>query len=241
MAAETSSIVPERDRAKRVGARRAHEVLRTEGVKGLALKLLARLCYRKVVLAERELRNLWLEPSTDVPIQVRRLRARDANAYADLRPDQDAGEALRRLADGHFCYVTWTNGRLSSAVWFQEGSAWIPELDRHLPLGPSEVYSYDSYTAPELRGRNIAPARGVQTTRLLRACGYERAIGFVLPENRASLTATKKIGVRAIGEMGYIQLGPVRIEFIRRGNEKRRWSVRRAPRLLLLRPAANPH
>jgi hypothetical protein len=240
MATQTSSATRQNARPPRSKIRRVREVLRLEGIKGLVLKVLARLCYREIVLVERELRNLWLEPATDVPIQVRRLRRKDVPAYLELRLDQSEEDVLRRLDSGHFCYVTWTNGRMSSAVWMQDGPVWIPEVDRYLPLQRDEVYSYDSFTAPDVRGRNVAAARGATTTRLLRACGYRNAVGFVLPENRAGFRPPEKLGVRRCGRIGYFQLGPIRIEFYERGDEKKTWTVRRSPRWLFRRPAPQP-
>ena len=80
MAPKTSSMIRNANVPRR-GMPRVREVRGLEGLKGIALKVLARSVYREVVLVERELRNLWLEPSTDVPIQVRRLRRRDIRAY----------------------------------------------------------------------------------------------------------------------------------------------------------------
>jgi hypothetical protein len=239
MASRPSSMMRNANVPRR-GVPRVREVLAFEGLKGIALKVLARSVYREVVLVERELRNLWLEPSTEVPIQVRRLRRRDIPAYIELRPDQSEEEVVRRLDNGHFSYVTWTDGRISSAVWFQDGPVWIPDVDHLLSLGPREVYSYDSFTDPELRGRNIAPARGVQTTRLLRAFGYRTVIGFVLPENRAGFRQPEKLGLERSGRIGYLQLGTARLQYHQRGDQKTRWAFRRAPRSLMTRPAPHP-
>jgi hypothetical protein len=224
----------------RRGVARVREVLAVEGIKGVTLKLLARSVFREVVLVERELRNLWLEPSTDVPIQVRRLRHRDIRAYLELRTDQTEEEIAKRFDSGHFSYVTWTEGRISSAVWFQDRAVWVPDVDHVLPLKPREVYSYDSFTRPELRGRNIAAARGAQTTRLLRATGYKSVIGFVLPENRAGFRQPEKLGLERCGRIGYLQLGLVRLQFFQRGDQDLRWTMRRSPRSLLARPAPHP-
>src|SRR4029453_6035860 len=101
-----------------------------EGIKGIALKLLARSIYREVVLVERELRDLWIEVSTDVPIQVRRLKRRDIPAYLELRPDQSEEEVVKRFERGHFAYVTWTDRRISWAVWYQDGPVWLPDVDQ---------------------------------------------------------------------------------------------------------------
>src|SRR6266540_4307264 len=106
-----------------------------KATKGFVLKVLGRLCYRRIVLVERELRDLWMEHSSGVPVKVRRLQRRDVPAYVEFREKQTAEEVHRRLDEGSFCYVTWTGDRISSAHWFKTGPAWIPEIDRYLAIG----------------------------------------------------------------------------------------------------------
>jgi hypothetical protein len=181
-----------------------------------------------------------MEPFTDVPLKVRRLQRKDVAAYVAFREKQTAQEVVRRLDEGSFCFVTWTGDRISSAIWFQTGRVWIPELDRHLLVDPDQIYGYDSWTAPDLRGHNIPAVRGKQTTRLLRAAGYKRLIGYVLPENPAAFRPVEKVGMRRRGTVGYVQLGPLRLEFSRMGDRKTEWRVLRSPRLQFRRPVLRP-
>jgi RimJ/RimL family protein N-acetyltransferase len=213
---------------------------RRMAAKGLLLKVLAKLVYRRVVLFERELRDLWMEHSSDVPLRVRRLQRKDVPAYVAFREKQSAEEVHRRLDEGSFCYVTWTGDRISSAVWYRSGPAWVPEINRHLAVAPSDIYAYDSWTAREMRGRNIAAVRGERTMKLLRGAGYERQIGYALAENPSALRVHEKLGMRRVGTLGYVQLGPLRLDFTRIGDARTEWRLRRSPRPLLRRPVLRP-
>jgi hypothetical protein len=65
---------------------------RLKATKAFFLKVLGRLVYRRIVLVERELRDLWMEHSSDLPVTVRRLQRRDVQAYVEFREKQTAEE-----------------------------------------------------------------------------------------------------------------------------------------------------
>jgi hypothetical protein len=188
---------------------------RLKTTKAFFLKVLGRLVYRRIVLVERELRDLWMEHSSDLPVTVRRLQRHDVQAYVESREKQTAEEVHRRLNEGSFCYVTWTGDRISSAHWFKTGPAWIPEIDRYLAIGPKQVWGHDSWTARDLRGHNIV-------------------------ENPAAFRPHQKLGMRRVGTMGFVQLGPLRFDFTQMGEGKTQWRLRRSPRQLFRRPLLNP-
>jgi ribosomal protein S18 acetylase RimI-like enzyme len=208
--------------------RRLRRVIDEEGARGLFLRALERTCFRHVVLFERELVDFPNEFS-DVPIAVRPLERVDLPAYACFRPDA-VEEATDRLAAGHLCFAAWSGARIVAVSWFKKGAARLPVLERELELDPQTIYAYDSWTDPELRGHNIASARASQSLRMLHEAGYERLVSYVLPENRAGLKPPQKIGMQRAGVAGFVQLGPIRIDFLRwRGPLE--LSLRRSPRL----------
>ena len=207
--------------------RRIRRVVKDEGAKGLVLRALERTCFRHVVLFERELVDVPTEYS-DVPITVRQLEPADLPAYACFRPD-GVEEAAERLAAGHMCFAAWSGARIVAVSWFQTGSVRLPVLERELELDPRTVYGYDSWTDPDLRGHNIAAARGTHSLRMLGEAGYERVLSYVLPENRAGMRPPQKLGLRRAGVVGFFELGPLRIDFLRsRGSLS--ISARRSPR-----------
>jgi hypothetical protein len=194
--------------------RRIAGTWRRGGVRGLLLAALRRTVYGHVVLIERDLR-------ADVPllrsgpsIEVRRLRPEEVPAYARSGP-KPAEELIRRMERGSGCHAAWHAGEIVSATWWHPGEAWIEDLDRRFRLRAGEVYFYDSWTLPRLRGRNITPVRSSLTLRALGEQGFVRAIAFVLPENRPIHKAVEKVGWRRFGTAGFVRIGPARIEFVR--------------------------
>jgi RimJ/RimL family protein N-acetyltransferase len=210
--------------------RRSREVLRFEGPKGLALKMLGRIGYRRVTLLEMELAGRRLS-STGVPIEIRRLGPADVDAYLRARPNESGGDVQARLERGDMCYVTWTDGRVSSCTWYRIGHAHMPEVGCSLPLPQDELYGYDSWTAPELRGKNIAGARAALVFGRLNEAGFRSICAFVLPENRSSLRAATKLGYQPVGHIDCLRLGRLCVQVARRDGKPRLWSVRvREPR-----------
>jgi hypothetical protein len=170
--------------------------------------------YGHVVLIERDLREDMPPPRSDLPIEVRGLRSEDVSAYARSHPNPPE-EFLRRMERGSHCHAAWHAGEIVSATWWHPGEAWIEDLDRRFRLRAGEVYFYDAWTLPRLRGRNITPVRSGLTLRALGEQGFVRAIAFVLPENRPIHKAVEKVGWRRFGTAGFVGIGPARIEFVR--------------------------
>jgi hypothetical protein len=62
----------------------------------------------------------------------------------------------------------------------------------------------------------------------------------VLPENPVGFRPIEKLGLRRTGALGYVQLGPARLEFSRIGESKTEWRLRRSPRQPFRRPVLRP-
>jgi hypothetical protein len=208
---------------------RSAEVLRSEGVKAFALKALGRTIFRKVVLVELDLEQVRTDLATDVPLETSFLSEEDIPEYLHFRPDSSEEDVRERLAHGDLCFVAWNDGRIASASWFQFDKAQIPGLDREIPLEERQVYDYDSWTASDLRGHNVATVRDKEAFLRLREAGYRSVLGYVLPENRSALGPPAKLGFRRIGSAGFLRLGPLRVDFIRQHEHDAEWKIRRAP------------
>jgi SAM-dependent methyltransferase len=102
---------------------------------------------------------------------------------------------------------------LIHVCWIAAGHAWIAYLAREIDLAPDDVYSYESFTAPEFRGSNIAAARSVYMQQTLYDAGYRRAVAVVMPENRSAYRAVEKAGYRRIGMLRTIWIGKWRRHF----------------------------
>jgi GNAT superfamily N-acetyltransferase len=199
--------------------------------------------YRSVVIVHRDL----VEPppvlGSSLPIEIRLLEARDADAWRRHRTDLEASrvdERLARLGRGHACVAAWLDGEIVASVWLALDEARIPEIDRLLRLGPGEVFAYDSYTSESVRRHGIATARAAWTTRYLRDAGYGVVVGHLTPENRPGRGPPARAGYRELGTAGYVRLGPWRRDFVRPVGSRRRWSSERGAPIQIVPDFGNP-
>jgi GNAT superfamily N-acetyltransferase len=195
--------------------KRAVEVLRTEGLAGLWFKVLGETVYRRVVMVERCLDDPPIRVDPTLPITIDLLRETDVEEYVRFRPMANPAEVHRRLADGQRCFVARYEGRLVHGSWVATQRAWIEYLAIEIQLAVDEAYSYESFTAADVRGHGIAEVRSKHMQRVLRDAGCSRLVAVIVPENRAAVRAGHKAGFHPFGVMGYIKIGPWRKVFCR--------------------------
>lgn len=192
---------------------RAIEVLRTEGVWSLWFKVLGETVYRRVVLMERLLDEPVAEVTPRLPMVVGLLRDTEVDDYITLRPETDPAEVRRRLQAGQTCFVARYEGRIVHACWVATGRVWIDYLAREIALAPDEVYSYESFTAPDARGQNVAAARLAVMQQTLRQAGCHRIVAVMVPENKVAFRPVEKVGYRRVGVLRTVRVGPWRRDF----------------------------
>jgi hypothetical protein len=195
---------------------RALRMLRDEGIGSVWFRLLAKTgIYRRLILGERPLDERPPEVLTVLPFRVAPLGVGQLDAYHALRPDQDAAEVRRRLEAGQWCAAVWLDEEIVGALWLAGGRVRIEYLGRDLELGPDEVYVYDGYTSPAFRGARASPLRTAWSIRHASGLGFRRLLATFLPENQPALPLWNRVGYRRLGVIGYVKLGPWRLEFLR--------------------------
>jgi SAM-dependent methyltransferase/GNAT superfamily N-acetyltransferase len=192
------------------------EILRDEGARALCFSILADTVYRRLVLMDRRLDQPIPDVAVSAPIVVELLGPAHVDEYRCLRADIEPAEFRRRLALGHWCFAVRHGDRLVHAGWAAAHHARIDFLDTELTLAPGEVYQYDSFTAPDARGRGFAVARLTAMARHLQDAGYRRLIAAVVPENTVAFRPLQKAGYRIFGLMGVVRVGRFRRWFLRR-------------------------
>jgi len=196
---------------------RAAEVVRTDGLRSLWFKVWGEVAYRRVALFVRNLETAPRPVTSVPPLQPGVLTADELPEYLALRPEASAAEVQRRWAAGQQCFTARHQGRLVHACWAAHGRAWIAYLGREIELAPDEVYSYESFTAPDFRGHNAAAVRSVfMQTELIKA-GVRRLVAVAVPDNYPA--------VRAIEKAGYVRAGTLRTMWLARW----RWQRGRVP------------
>ncbi len=194
-------------------ASRSLEILREEGVRGFWFKLLAELGYRRLLLLQRPLAEPIPELEASLPLQFDLLEPDDIDAYLSLHDDDPRTQIEGRFRLGEVCFIARHEGRIVCGNWAAFGSHYISYIQYDLPIGPDDVYLYDSYTDPDFRGRGIAPALAVYILRYYRDTGVRLAVTAITPENLSNRRARAKSGYRELGLMGYLGLGPWRRHF----------------------------
>ncbi len=208
-------------------ARMARELIRSEGLRSIWPRLLGRLVYRRVVVAAADMSGDYTVPPCDIEMTLKKLTPDEISAYVAFAPNANAATVARRMEAGSRIYAAWSDGGIISAGWLDSNRALFDAVGACIPIGPKVVYARASYTTPELRGRNIATVAYVTALELLREEGFERAVGFLLPEARSSHGPIVKAGLERVGSLGWFGIGRFRIYFFKRDGKTRYMPRRR--------------
>lgn len=159
---------------------------------------------------ERLLVGDLLLPETRLALRVAPLRTEDLPQLAMLRREPGTAALERRLSQGHRCFAAWHEDRIVHAGWAAPHAAWIEFLDWEIPLAPGDVYQYDSFTAPAVRGQGVAALRVAWMARHFQAEGAKRLLAVVWPGNPAAFRPLERVGYRRRGSIRAFRLGPWR-------------------------------
>ena len=186
---------------------RGIKTVRDEGLSTVWFRAIGEIVYRRVVVMECRLDRPLPQVTPRLPARITLLTAAELEGYARFRPDQAPATVSRRLDQGYQCFAAWHENRLVHAGWAATREAWIEYLRCEFPLEPGDVYQFDSYTAPDFRGLDLAAARVVWMARFFRDAGSRRLLAVVWPENRRAFRPLEKAGYRRCGWLRVLQLG----------------------------------
>jgi GNAT superfamily N-acetyltransferase len=127
----------------------------------------------------------------------------DGELYARAIGTDSAATFRRRLTDTTRCVLVERAGALLHASWVTTGAAWTREIRAYVVPPFGDAYVYESFTAPEARGRGVYPfaLSGICSWGV--ASGLERVWVAVERGNAPSLRAIEKAGFRASYSMSY--------------------------------------
>jgi len=196
-------------------SKRIIQVIRDDGIKSLWFKILGEIGYRRLILVTLHLDEPTEKVKMRLPVEFSMLHETDLDEYLRFRPDQTEPEISRRLTAGHLCFVGRYEGSIVYACWTAGQVARIDYLSLDLGLAPDEIYTYDTFTLPGFRGKNIFPAGIEYSVRYFRKAGFRKYVGCVLPENRPAVHTLSKSGYLRFGTIGYIGVGRSKWKFRR--------------------------
>jgi ribosomal protein S18 acetylase RimI-like enzyme len=195
--------------------RRAWQALREEGLRAFWFKLLGKLGYRRMYLLERVLTESLAATPPPAGVTLAWLRRDQLDEFVGLRSLFTAAAIGARFDNGDVCLSARVDGRLVGAMWACVKRPYLQFLERDVPLAPGEVYLFDAYVIPAVRGRSIAPLLSSELLRHFQEGGYRRAIRATLPDNAPALRAHAKAGFHPYTRFGYVKLGRWRHDFMR--------------------------
>jgi GNAT superfamily N-acetyltransferase len=202
----------------RSGAAYAVQVLREEGARGLADRVLSYAGVHRAWVIERRLTEPLATAARTAPVADDGLAFGEAglpdlHALAELRGaehDQvvermgrvrEPVEALHRrlLAHGDRCFVAREGARVAAALWASRGAQSVPYLWCDLALAADEAYVYDMFVAPEMRGRALARRVHLYAAARLAEAGCVRSVGLIRVYNVPALRTAAHAGYQPIG------------------------------------------
>lgn len=185
------------------------------GPHDIAMRVLGRTVYRRLVWMEMDLRHDRPLLETDVPLDFSFLALDDIVEIAAFRPNLGVPGVRARFARGDRCFCARHDGRIVSLSWIATNMAPIEYLGARCALPPGAIYHFDRYTDPALRGRGIAPATGSRLCRALAEEGFDTFTTAVHSENRIALRHALRFGLRPVGTVGWVGAGRFRTYFRR--------------------------
>jgi hypothetical protein len=201
---------------------RAMTILQTEGLAGLAKRVVKRLSplhYSSYIVA-LSLNHSIHAPLPDVDVEIRQIRATDDDDLEALAEVDEWGKSkaqiLELLAEGHQCYVATFQGQIvSSNWWVLNGEYHDREINHKFKLAANEVYMHSGFTIPAFRGSRIIPYLLAQVNRdVACALGKTRALGRTWVNNKAMLLSLAKLGATRVGQAGFVEVLGIRFHYL---------------------------
>ncbi len=130
---------------------------------------------------------------------VRMGRYDDVPRLRQLLPRSPSGLFVRRLSRGDIFFVAQSGEEIVHQVWITFKDRWVPFLDKRVVLREKEAYLYQSYTAPDFRGKNILPAVTSIALTYLKIKEYRKLLFHVDLKNHSSPQAYQRISTAEVG------------------------------------------
>jgi SAM-dependent methyltransferase len=183
--------------------RRAAEILKKEGLRSLWFKILGETGYRRLDVFEKSLDTPGRPVAKQDDFEITLLSADEVDEFLAFRSYAPREKVLERLQRGELCHIVRCAGKMAHCSWSTTGEVRIDYLGCKCRLDPDAIYIYESYTAPQFRGKSLSALRSEIVHKGYREQGYRRYVSVSWPENRSAHRAIIKSGARISGRMGY--------------------------------------
>lgn len=162
--------------------------------------------YRRMLLLAYPLEGVQIPVyHASIPLDFGELEPGAIDAYRAFRPDTTRAAIETRLARGDRCFVSWSGGEIVDACWTATGRVFVPYMSAFLDIPAGDIYSYDSFTRADLRGRGVYMARNSFTARENQGEGFKRSIALVAFENYSAWLVLTRSGLSTLGAYHHVR------------------------------------
>ena len=127
----------------------------------------------------------------------------DAELYARTIGTDSAGTFRGRLTAATHCFLVELGESLLHASWVTTSAAWTREVRAYILPPDGDCYVYESFTAPEARGRGVYPFALAGICSWAEGAGLDKVWVAVESANAPSRKAITKAGFEALYSMRY--------------------------------------
>lgn len=194
---------------------RSIEILREEGLLVLFSRIFGETIYRRMLLMEHLLGKPPLACQKQRPFSSCWLSPDEGARCASFHQKLTMEEICRRLSAGDRCFIGEMDGRIVHSFWAATSNARIDFLNLGLPLKPGELYLYQSFTPPEIRGRGFATATLASALEIMRREGVKRVLCCIQLDRAMGYPPFLRTGFVPSALLSSVWLGPWRWVFHR--------------------------
>lgn len=163
--------------------------------------------YRRVFVFEEKFQTTRLEPKNKAKVNVRLAQSRDFPRLIEFgKRLWTPNRVKEEFKAGHSCLLAEKDGDIVSFVWVRFDEPYINELERKMKIGPTAAYYYAGYTVPACRGKGILPMLLFKASDYAFQKGVKEVYTLTDSYNYSSQRATKKGGMRKMGEVSLIRV-----------------------------------
>ena len=123
-----------------------------------------------------------------------------------------------RLSHGDRIFVALCQSKAVGYIFAADEKCWVSEIDDNLIINSHEIYLYDAYTNPDLRGNLIYPTLLTYATKFYKKLSYSTVIICSTTSNTASMRGIKKAGFYCYQTIDFLNLFGLKIWSYNRRN-----------------------
>lgn len=162
------------------------------------------LDYEQVIIYEKALSNIPTI-SSKIKVSVKRASCDDIRRISVMRA-LDKNSLLKRLNDGHLCFIAERKGDIVGYCWVAFQELYIIEIDKKIKFKNGGACVYDVFVFREYRRKKIYQKMLVEIFRFLRKKGHKRALINVLSTNIPSQRGVENVGFKIIRNVTFFRL-----------------------------------